>query len=129
MDSLETLKVLAALLNIGFGVYVVLQPDVIAKYSHFSIDDDRGQVEVRVAMGGFFIGMGMGALLLGSLLQQPDESYNNLAYQVVGFAWLSGALTRLLNLVIEDRNKIADSSFWLLLSSELIPGIILLFPA
>ena len=128
MDALEILKLLAALLNIGFGVYVVLQPDVIAKYSHFSLDDDRGQVEMRVAMGGFFIGMGMGALLLGSLLNQPDESYNNLAYQVVGFAWFGGALTRLLNLVIEDRNKIVDSSFWLLLSSELIPGIILLFP-
>jgi len=126
MNILEVLKIAAALLNIGFGVYVVLYPETIARYSHFSVDNARGRAEIRIAMGGFFIGMGVGALLLGSLANLDN---GNIAYQVVGFAWLGGGITRLLNLTLEDTQEIVDASFWGLLASELMPGLILILPA
>lgn len=123
MNILEILKILMALLNIGFGLFVIARPEMIASASHFTLNDARGRAEMRIAMGGFFVGMGLGALLLGSLLSQE-----NIAYQVVGFSWLGGAATRLTNLLLEKPAQIADQSFWVLLSTEIIPGLILILP-
>lgn len=120
---LEIVKIIAALLNIGFGVYAMLQTEEIAKASRLVVDSARGRTELRVTMAGYFIGMGVGAILLGSLLQTE-----NAAYQVIGLAWLGGAVIRLLNIVLEDRGEIIDTSFWLLMGIELAVGIILVIP-
>jgi hypothetical protein len=74
-------------------------------------------------IGGFFIGLGVGALMMGSLFQGED-----VAYQVVGFAWLGAAITRAINLVLEDRQQLIDTIFWLLLAIEFFPGLILIAP-
>lgn len=122
MNFLEIAKIIVALLSVGFGVYTVFEPENIAKASHFDADNPRGRTEMRV-YGGFFIGMGIGALMLGSLFQDED-----IAYQVMGFAWLGAAITRAINLVLEDRSQIIDTAFWLLLVVEFFPGLILLAP-
>lgn len=122
MELLEILKILMALLNIGFGVWSVLQPEVIAKASSYTLDNARGRTEMRILSGGFFIGMGLGAILFGSVLDSADV----VAYQVVGMAWVCAAAVRLLNLAME--RNITDRSFWVLFASELIPGVILLLP-
>jgi|GEM_PF-4435611 len=119
---LEILKIVAALFNVGFGLWVVLQPTVVAEASNFTLKDARGRAEMRIASGGFFIGMGIGAILFGSVLGNADE-----AYQVIGVAWVTAGVVRVANLMLESP-AIADRSYWFLLLSELIPGIILLLP-
>jgi uncharacterized membrane protein HdeD (DUF308 family) len=123
MNVLEILKILMALFNIGFGLFAFFRPQIIATASSFEVHTARGRAELRIVSGGFFIGMGLGALLLGSILANHDA-----AYQVVGIAWLGGGASRLANLLMEDPRQITDRSFWMLLSSEVIPGAILLWP-
>lgn len=126
MDILEILKILAALLSAGFGAFAVYQPETLARASQYSVDNARGRTELRVLGGGFFLGMGIGAILMGSVI--PAEMVNE-AYQVVGFSWLSAGLVRLLNLVLEAPKDILDRGFWFFLVSEIVPGAILLAPA
>jgi len=122
MNFLEIAKIMCALLNVGFGVYTVFEPEKIAEASHYDGDNPRGRTEMRV-IGGFFIGLGIGALMLGTLFQSNDT-----AYQVVGFAWLGASITRAVSLILEDRTKIIDTTFWLLLAIEFFPGLILVTP-
>jgi hypothetical protein len=125
MDNLlEILKLLMALLNIGFGLFAIARPEVLATASHFTLNNPRGRTEFRILSGGFFVGMGVGAALFGSFIGEGS----NAAYQVVGAAWLMGGATRLLNLALEDPKTITDRQFWILLASELIPGAILIAP-
>jgi hypothetical protein len=122
MNFLEIAKIVSALLNVGFGVYTVFEPEKIAAASHYDGDNPRGRSEMRV-IGGLFIGLGVGALMLGSVFQNEDT-----AYQVLGFAWLGAAITRAINLFLEDRTQIIDTTFWLLLAIEFFPGMILVAP-
>lgn len=123
MNLLEILKIVMALFNIGFGLFVFFRPQFVASASSFEVHTARGRAELRIVSGGFFIGMGVGALLLGSVLESHD-----VAYQVVGIAWLCGGLSRLANLLVEKPAEIADRFYWMLLSSELIPALILIWP-
>lgn len=124
MTLIEILKILMALFNIGFGLFAIARPELLATASNFTLNNPRGRTEFRILSGGFFVGMGLGALVFGSIL----DGGSNAAYQVVGASWLCGGATRLLNLLLEDPKSITDRSFWILLASEVIPGLILIAP-
>jgi hypothetical protein len=123
MNLLEIVKIVASLFNLLFGVYAIWQPEVIARASHYTLNNARGRVEARVVTGGVFVGLGIGAVLFGSILEQED-----IAYQVVGVVALCSGATRLLGLLLEKPAGILDRSYWIYLASEVIIGVILLVP-
>lgn len=111
---LEILKIIAALVNIAFGVYSIVQPEQLANASGFRFTSPRGRAEFRIAFGGFFIGFGAAAILLN----------DSAAYQLLGIGYLFAAGTRLLQILMESTDLL-DRSFGVLFVIELSVGLIL----
>ncbi|QFU09177.1 hypothetical protein PARPLA_02366 [Rhodobacteraceae bacterium THAF1] len=95
----DLLNIVFALLSIGFGAIGWLAP----RYTMDMLDTkDTGSTmgisEVRAASGALFVGLGVGALLMGSPI----------AYAMIGFAWGGGAVGRATSLLLDGvtRNKL-----------------------
>lgn len=88
----DTLNILAALITIGLGAIGWLAP----RYTAQVLDIETGKTtmglsEIRASAGALFIGMGAGAILLGT----PE------AYAIVGMAY-AGAATGRLTSILRD---------------------------
>lgn len=112
---LDILQYLAAFINIAFGAWTLVQPAVIAKASSFSLLGQRGIAEMRIAFGGYFVGMGLAIIVLND----PAAS------AAIGMAWLGAAAVRLVTLFVQDRDAIVDTSFFVIWASEIFTGAIL----
>ncbi len=111
----DFLKVAAALLNIGFGAVALYRPEEIAEFTGFKLIGVKGVTELRVAFGGFFMGMGVGVLLLN------DPA----AYQAIGFAWLGAAFVRLMEYIFNGRDEqLATPGFYTIWAIEALVGLI-----
>ena len=95
----DLLNILFALLSIGFGAIGWLAP----RYTMDMLDtkdtgSTMGVSEVRAASGALFVGLGIGALLIG----------DPMAYAMIGFAWGGGAVGRATSLLLDGvtRNKL-----------------------
>ena len=107
MDTVDYLKIFAALINIGFGLYPMLMPQSAAKTVNLILDGGRGVVEFRVAYGGFFFGQGLAMLIWN----------DPLVYQVFGVVWVCGAVSRGLALVFDRNPSLINWTFiayWLI---------------
>lgn len=113
---LDILLILAAVMNIGFGAATVWRPQAIAAGSHFALKGARGTSEMRIAFGGYFIGMGVALLLLND----PQAS------AAIGIAWAGAAIMRGVELVISDREQILDRAFWIIWAVEISTTAMLL---
>lgn len=113
---MEILKIAAALLNIGFGLFAFFQPRLIAESSGFALHGALGRAETRISFGGYFIGMGVAALILNE----------QAAYQLLGAGWLTAGIVRVITMFIEDRSELIAPKWWILLASEIGVGLILL---
>ena len=88
----DIINIILALLSIGFGAVGWLAP----RYTMDKLDTrDTGSTmgisEVRAASGALFVGLGVGALLLGT----PA------AYAMIAFAWGGGAVGRATSLALD----------------------------
>ncbi|SEM68367.1 protein of unknown function [Palleronia salina] len=95
----DLLNIVIALLSIGFGAIGWLAP----RYTMEKLDtQDKGSTmgvsEVRAASGALFVGLGLGALLIG----------DPIAYAMIGFAWGGGAVGRATSLLLDGvtRSKV-----------------------
>ena len=89
---IDLLNILFALLSIGFGAIGWLAP----RYTMEVLDtkdtgSTMGLSEVRAASGALFVGLGVGALLIG----------DPIAYAMIGFAWGGGAVGRATSLLLD----------------------------
>ena len=89
----DVLNILLALASIGLGAIGWLAP----RYTMGVLDlEPRGSTmgtsEIRAASGALFIGLGLGAIFLGS----PS------AYAMVGFAWAGAAIGRITSIVLDE---------------------------
>ena len=87
MEPMMILKIIACLISIAFGAISILQPDRIAQLSGFGDIGEKGRAELRIAFGGYFIGLGIAPLLLNVPV----------AYQAVGIGWLGAGIVRILS--------------------------------
>lgn len=113
----DILLAIGVVMNIGFGAFSVYRPHVVAKASHMTLDDDRGTAEMRIAFGGFFLGMGAALVIYWG---NPEVA------AAIGLAWLGAAVIRATELAFNASKNIVDNSFWFIWASEIGTGLILL---
>jgi len=92
---MDLLNILIALVSIGFGLVGWVAP----RYTMDTVglrqgDGTMGLSEVRAASGALFVGLGVGAFLLGT----PG------AYAMIGFAWGGAAIGRATSLLLDGRS-------------------------
>ena|SRR5688572_30667842 len=112
----EILKIIFAILTAVFGVYSFVKPEAVAQSSGFSLPSVAGRAEVRVTFGGFFLGLGLGAILLGGE-----------AYQLLGLAYLITFVVRLVALAVEGKDGVLRREYLIFAAFELISGLVLFF--
>lgn len=89
---MDIINIIFAVLSIGLGFFGWLAP----RYTLEALDLKMGETtmgmsEVRASAGALFVGMGVGALLLGT----------NDAYMMLGFCWCGAATGRLTSLLMD----------------------------
>ena len=93
---MDIINIIAALASIGFGVIGWLMPkytlDVLNLKPH---TDTMGMSEIRASGGALFVGMGLGALILGT----PA------AYAMIGFCWLGAAVGRTTSILLDGATR------------------------
>lgn len=91
-----------ALLSIGLGLFGWLMP----RYTLSALDLTMGQTtmgvsEIRASAGALFVGMGIGALMLGT----PT------AYSMLGACWTGAAIGRLTSIILDGTNTKKSTFF------------------
>ena len=89
----EWLAFAVAVVTVGFGLLLFLMPRLSFKILHLQSVEGRADsiAEGRATMAGFYLGCGLGCLLLA----QP------LIYLVLGLGWAFTALGRLVSIVFD----------------------------
>ncbi len=93
MDIIWTVSIVLILINIVFGLYGYLAPDRTMDILGLRLAEGRldGKSEVRAASGCAYIMLSVGALAI----HQP------VAFAMVGFAYLGGAIGRITSIVVD----------------------------
>ena len=107
---MDFINIIFALLSIGLGCFGWLAP----RYTMGALDLHGGETtmgmsEVRASAGALFVGMGIGALWLGT----PE------AYLMLGFCWAGAAMGRLTSLVMDG----ATRQKWTYFAVEAVVGV------
>ncbi|PUB11301.1 DUF4345 family protein [Yoonia sediminilitoris] len=93
---MDIINIIFALTSIGLGCFGWLAP----RYTLETLDltsgpSQMGPSEIRASAGCLFVGMGLGALILGSAE----------AYIMLGFCWAGAATGRLTSLILDGQSK------------------------
>ena len=89
----ELINIFLAIASIGLGAIGWLAPRYTMGVLDLSTQGSTmGVSEIRAASGALFIGLGLGALVLGT----PT------AYAMVGFAWAGAAIGRMTSLALDE---------------------------
>jgi hypothetical protein len=111
-DLAAILNILLALLSIGFGAIGWLAPRYTMRLLDLrSGETTMGVSEIRAASGALFVGLGIGALLLGT----PA------AYAMIGFAWGGAGLGRLTSILADPA---PTRRTWMFLAVEAVVGVV-----
>jgi len=89
---MDILNIIFALVSIALGCFGWLAP----RFTMSALDMSGGETtmalsEVRASAGGLFVGMGLGALFLGTPV----------AYAMLGFCWCGAAVGRATSLALD----------------------------
>ncbi len=112
---MDILNIIFALASIGLGCFGWLAP----RYTLATLDLDpgtsnMGPSEIRASAGALFVGMGVGALLIGG----------SAAYAMLGFCWCGAAMGRLTSLVLDGQSR-KKWVFFLVEAGVGIPAVLL----
>lgn len=111
---MDILNIIFALASILIGAVSWLAP----RYAMGALDlkdggSTMGMSEIRASAGCLFVGMGIGALILGT----PA------AYMMIGFCWLGAAVGRLTSLVLDGKSN----QKWTFFGIEAVVGLLAVF--
>lgn len=92
---MDLLNIAIALISIALGCFGWLAPRyTMAALDLAPKDSTMGLSEVRASVGALFVGLGLGALILGAPM----------AYAMIGFAWVGAAVGRLTSIVLDGQS-------------------------
>ena len=111
---MELLNILGALMSIGFGAFGFLAPRFTAGVLDLeTTGSNMGLSEIRASVGCLFVGLGIGALIIGGPI----------AYAMVGFAWGGAAVGRLVSCLTENRG---NRKAWIYFAVEAVVAVVLM---
>jgi len=112
---MDLLNPLLALISIGLGLVGWLAPRLTMEIVDLRPGETpMGPGEVRAASGALFVGLGLGALLIGT----PT------AYLMLGFVWAGAAVGRATSLALDG----TTSKKWGFFACELVVAALALGP-
>lgn len=114
MTTSDVLHWIGAVSLLLYGLASALKPRWIAGLLENGLSSGRGVSEFRVAHGGAMLGVSLFALYVNELT----------VFQLLGCAWLSAAVVRILS-YLPDRPKLTID-YWLFLLTEIVLGIFLI---
>lgn len=107
---MDILNYLFALASIGLGAVGWLAPGYTMDLLDLRQGDgNMGPSEIRAASGALFVGLGLGAILIG----EP------VAYGMIGFAWTGAAVGRATSLLVDGTNSLK----WKFCVTEAVIGL------
>ena len=107
---MDILNILFALISIALGCFGWLAPKyTIGALNLETHTDTMGMSEIRASVGCLFVGMGIGALIIGT----PA------AYAMLGFCWTGAAVGRLTSCLLDG----ASRKKWVYFGVEAVVGI------
>lgn len=93
---MDIVNIIFAALSIGLGCFGWLAPRyTLGALDLFAGKTTMGMSEIRASVGALFVGMGIGALLLGT----PE------AYVMLGCCWCGAAAGRLTSLFLDGQSQ------------------------
>ncbi len=93
---MDIINIIFAILSIGLGCFGWLAPRYTLGALDLQMGDSTmGMSEVRASAGCLFVGMGIGALILGT----PE------AYVMLGFCWSGAAAGRLTSIMVDGASR------------------------
>lgn len=99
-----------AALSIGLGCFGWLVPAyTMSALDLHKGDSSMGPSEIRASVGALFVGLGIGAIVLGT----PT------AYAMIGFAWTGAAIGRATSLALDGQSL----RKWVFFATEVIVGL------
>lgn len=110
---LRLLRFLVLAATVASGLVLVVKPESVSGFTGLAPDAARGITEVRAAMGGVFIALGVAPLLL----RRPAE-------RVLGLVYLAIAAVRAPFMFVDG--SAAEQSNWISLAFEVAAAGILL---
>ena len=112
---MDLMNIVFALISIVLGCFGWLAP----RYTLSMLDLDPGHSvmgpsEIRASAGALFVGMGVGALVIGT----PE------AYAMLGFCWCGAAFGRATSLVLDGRSP-KKWTFFVVEAAVGIPAVLM----
>jgi uncharacterized membrane protein HdeD (DUF308 family) len=108
----QVLQIIAALGTTVTGLIALIWPRSIGGFTGLRAQDGRSTTEIRAALGGFYIGLGVVPLILNAAA----------AYQMLGITYLVVGVVRAISMFI-DRS--VNQSNIVSLVVEIVFGVIL----
>ena len=113
MTLLFWIKILIAVVTLGFGVLSIVRPSAAERFTGLKAEGPRGISEIRSVLGGLFVGLALAAFVYRS---SP-------AFGTLGIGYLGIAFVRAASIYAD---KAATPSNWSSLAAEVVFGILLL---
>jgi Domain of unknown function (DUF4345) len=112
MNILKILQIIAVVGTIATGLVSLLWPRSVFGFTGLTAPGPRGITEIRVILGGLFIGLGIAVFVLGT----------REVYQMLGVMYLAIGAVRAVSMVVD---KSIEQSNIISLIVEIIFGVIL----
>jgi len=106
-------KLGVAIMTVATGMLALYGPKALTGFTGLSPIGGRGITEMRAIFGGLFIALGLYPIVIGGPI----------AYEMLGWAYLSIAVVRLVSIFLD---KSSSRSNWISFAVELVFGAILI---
>ena len=91
MEFIQTLKWIAVIITLGYGLYAMVKPGGIERFTGLQPSSPRGITEIRAVMGGMFVGLGIAAVVLNT----PQT------FKMIGICYAVIAVIRTISMVLD----------------------------
>ncbi len=114
MELIQTLKWIAVFVTLGFGLYAMVKPGMIERFTGLAPSTSRGITEIRAVMGGTFLGLGIAAVVLNT----PQT------FKMIGISYAVIAIIRTISMVL-DRSVTRSNTISLIAETALAITLVL----